>query len=727
MIMNSDALFIVKMMLVLASSAHCANGEDAEISASSKCSTSSTNSVSYNGEISMFLCKICYASPEADENGNCMMVGTCGHSQCKSCIKAQQTGKHCANMDIQTKKQCSSCRRDNALLEPKVNKYFLNILKRFLVIPCTACGGLLTNVLFVCITCGDNNGYFHFNQCRHACFNKDKIDTAKLLKNAEQLKNALVCSSCFVKRSRRAHRDHTIVPFSSLKAELELDFERVQYREKYYIPFDKLYTLCEHASKSIVAYNNLRTANYLRIASMEGICAKIGNMKKSFKSIHDGIKYNLCRFESTSEGYKLQKAFIQEKRSEFQLFFKSHLQVPIELKREMDTSIENIEAHNANGIHAPLLDVLKNISEKLGNLEGDMQRCMPQNKEIHFDFTLDALPSPHQAVAVVTSKSIIRSQSDGAKAMPRSQSDYSIVSSAHPDFGIIARSQSDSTDISRKLSDSNVLRLFDPFTEAYASETPLKVLGRGFSVVRKDSMLFVIGGKHQKNFLGIVKSYDISKDSESTLPSLNYPRYRCGALFFKGKLYVAGGFNGAFMDSVEEFDFGSGWKKIVSLIHPRAGCVLAAIGGNMLVLGGLDESKYVEDIEIYNEETKKWNEYAKMKDCRANFSAITLNKRIYIFGGCNEYSSDALKTVQSFCPIEKKWENEKPMLVARMHPTLIALDKGACEYCIIALGGNRFDGRQVSEPDEKLKLEANDSQWSLIAGANDYQESVSMK
>ena len=50
-------------------------------------------------------------------------------------------------------------------------------------------------------------------------------------------------------------------------------------------------------------------------------------------------------------------------------------------------------------------------------------------------------------------------------------------------------------------------------------------------------------------------------------------------------------------------------------------------------MGGFNETGYVEQIEVYDETSKKWSNYGCMTDGRAGFAATVFEQRIYIAGG----------------------------------------------------------------------------------------------
>ena len=79
----------------------------------------------------------------------------------------------------------------------------------------------------------------------------------------------------------------------------------------------------------------------------------------------------------------------------------------------------------------------------------------------------------------------------------------------------------------------------------------------------------------------------IIKSFEFQMPSLTTARSCCSALVYNDKLYVAGGYSGVYVQSVEVWDFTGSWKKIKPLNHPRADAVLIEFGGKMFGKKGI--------------------------------------------------------------------------------------------------------------------------------------------
>ena len=73
-------------------------------------------------------------------------------------------------------------------------------------------------------------------------------------------------------------------------------------------------------------------------------------------------------------------------------------------------------------------------------------------------------------------------------------------------------------------------------------------------------------------------------------------RTRCSALVYNNKLYVAGGYSGVYMRSVEVWDFTGSWKETKPLNYARADAVLIEFGGKMF---GKKEIRILKNKTLY--------------------------------------------------------------------------------------------------------------------------------
>jgi N-acetylneuraminic acid mutarotase len=83
-------------------------------------------------------------------------------------------------------------------------------------------------------------------------------------------------------------------------------------------------------------------------------------------------------------------------------------------------------------------------------------------------------------------------------------------------------------------------------------------------------MLYVIGGFDGFDYLKDVECYNPQTDTWTVIPSLNRARSAASVTVMKERLFVLGGFNGQFLDSVEVFDPKiNAWNFVSNMSVPR--------------------------------------------------------------------------------------------------------------------------------------------------------------
>jgi len=250
--------------------------------------------------------------------------------------------------------------------------------------------------------------------------------------------------------------------------------------------------------------------------------------------------------------------------------------------------------------------------------------------------------------------------------------------------------------------------MYDVATGTYcASEKPLvtrqdhlnpaKMLNfrAKFAVARNDEFIFVIGGIIQLNYamsyLTSIEAYNCELNHKGEVAVMNTPRSQCSALIYNNKLYIVGGYNSneKYMDTVETWDFEGRECELQKgkINYARIGGVLIEFGGKMLLLGGYNGDDYVDQIEMYDEETGTWCEYGYMEGGRAGFSATVFEDRIYIAGGWNSNKSECIKTMKSFHVESKVWSEETSMQEARRYFTLATIKVDGKDDHLLAIRG----------------------------------------
>jgi len=244
-----------------------------------------------------------------------------------------------------------------------------------------------------------------------------------------------------------------------------------------------------------------------------------------------------------------------------------------------------------------------------------------------------------------------------------------------------------------KPTDRMLVGNFDVEARNYVNIGVLRTNNRAnFALARRLGELFIIGGMHGGNWLALVEVYDRERNYRREVARLITARTRCAALVYNNRLYVAGGYSGTYMRSVEVWDFEGAWREARPLRYARADAVLIEFGGKMFAMGGYNGKEYEERIEVYDEVNNQWSDYGYMRGSRAGFAATVFNtalgdRRIYIAGGWAS-SNDTLKTAKSFNPVSKEWREEPSMILKKKYTTLVTIKVNGNDDHILALRGN---------------------------------------
>ena len=129
--------------------------------------------------------------------------------------------------------------------------------------------------------------------------------------------------------------------------------------------------------------------------------------------------------------------------------------------------------------------------------------------------------------------------------------------------------------------------------------------------------------------------------------TLKTPRYVNELKKIENKVFAIGGHHatsGRGISSVEYLRINepnAAWQETENLTNGRYAFASASIGNNMYVMGGLSGAEYLDSIEYVNadELTKgeAWQPGIKLPEKMANFSALTIGSRLYLFGGSTRH------------------------------------------------------------------------------------------
>lgn len=222
-----------------------------------------------------------------------------------------------------------------------------------------------------------------------------------------------------------------------------------------------------------------------------------------------------------------------------------------------------------------------------------------------------------------------------------------------------------------------LIGVFNPVDNAWTPVGRMPNPKSNYAVACNKSQIFIVGGMNNGSWLQTVEMYDKDKNLRRDVQCqrMKRGRTRTSAGFHNSKLYVAGGYDSTYMNSVEVFDPEHGdWKDGPTLQRSRADAAVVSCNGELFVLGGFNGKEYEEKIERMNDTTQKFEIFGEMMGSRAGFAACAFRGRIYIAGGWSN-SSNTLRSVRSFDPLTKSWRDEQSLHKDRKYFTLHATSK----------------------------------------------------
>ena len=159
-------------------------------------------------------------------------------------------------------------------------------------------------------------------------------------------------------------------------------------------------------------------------------------------------------------------------------------------------------------------------------------------------------------------------------------------------------------------------------------------------------------------------------------------------------IFFAGGWNakvGRTVDSAVCYSLDScSWRTDVSSMRTaRGSAATVAIGGRMMVFGGLHENpktQHLSSCEAFDPITNEWTVLSPMSTRRCYACAVAWESRAFVFGGHDGWS--ALSSVECFDSALNTWSAIAPMSTARYQAAVVAVS--GCG--LIVMGGLGADG-----------------------------------
>uniref|UniRef100_A0A665UEZ6 BTB domain-containing protein n=1 Tax=Echeneis naucrates TaxID=173247 RepID=A0A665UEZ6_ECHNA len=184
-------------------------------------------------------------------------------------------------------------------------------------------------------------------------------------------------------------------------------------------------------------------------------------------------------------------------------------------------------------------------------------------------------------------------------------------------------------------------------------------------------VLFCVGGRGGSGDpFRSIECYSITKNSWFFGPEMNSRRRHVGVISVGGKkklslislaalggpIYAIGGLDdNSCFNNVERYDIESDcWSAVASMNTPRGGVGSVALGSFVYAVGGNDGVASLSSVERFNPHLNKWIEVSEMGQRRAGNGVSKLNGCLYVVGGFDDNSP--LSSVERFDPRMNRWE-----------------------------------------------------------------------
>jgi len=137
------------------------------------------------------------------------------------------------------------------------------------------------------------------------------------------------------------------------------------------------------------------------------------------------------------------------------------------------------------------------------------------------------------------------------------------------------------------------------------------------------------------------------------------------------RLFVVGGNNGGLMEQMFAFRLPEGQRieGITRLPSGRSGHGVAALGGLIYAVGGMEGFSYLKSVDVYNVSANEWSPGTAMSVPRYGVGVCVLANKLYAIGGQNIENIDSsfLRTAEAFDPATKRWSPIANMSIERYH------------------------------------------------------------
>ena len=180
--------------------------------------------------------------------------------------------------------------------------------------------------------------------------------------------------------------------------------------------------------------------------------------------------------------------------------------------------------------------------------------------------------------------------------------------------------------------------IYNPTTNSFTTGAAMPRSRGAGGVAVHNSKIYYAGGLHAGSAVAWFDVYDPATDSWSQLPDMPRVRDHFQAAVVDGVLYAIGGRNTAINATTtanDAFRFSSGsWETgRAPLPTARGGFAAAAVGQEIVVIGGEGGGSTFSTVEAYNTVTNSWRTLPPMPTARHGIQGVVCAGSIYVAAG----------------------------------------------------------------------------------------------
>jgi N-acetylneuraminic acid mutarotase len=180
--------------------------------------------------------------------------------------------------------------------------------------------------------------------------------------------------------------------------------------------------------------------------------------------------------------------------------------------------------------------------------------------------------------------------------------------------------------------------IYNPATNSFSQGARMPRARGAGGVAVYNGKIYYAGGLNGGVAVPWFDVYDPAANTWSQLPDMPTARDHFHAAVVNGKFYAIGGRNvdvNAMIPVNEAYNFASGaWQTgLAPLPTPRGGFAAAALGDEVLIIGGEGGGTTYSKVEAYNTVTNSWRTLAPMPTARHGIEAAICNGGVYIAAG----------------------------------------------------------------------------------------------